>query len=695
MKGFRKISAFICVIALVVTSITCYLKTYVSAVSYETLTYTKLSDNISYSKLSDGIEGMSPTSPELLDAGTTLLFAFSADNQNVKVAINGTNVTAGDDRVIEIGNSIAKVNPQKFDDNAYTLISISSSKGISEYVIKRGNPTSGGEIPTSNQGQTETTKEGQTTAPIETSTQAAAATLPKQLIGLDIATKSGESSIDNAVMFAWADANNPNNVDGYDSSVTSVVIYIYKDGALVTKIGNATNGGVVGGLSAGTYTAQAANVNSKGEGPLSETKSFTITGETLKYTYPVNCIGPKTPNGLNIITGNPEVPENDPAQQDNKLGVAWAPSSNASVPAYDMSVVGYNVYIFDAETGKPYRRAYVEGVSTNTVLLESVSSGTYLVFLSAVNAAGEESALAAPSFGQSSKVTVKGVKIDNAQDFDTPDQPTLPFGLTIITEGIQYGFTVAWSSEASFEGQKLNLFVDGVCIKSGINGAESSYYENRLAAGTYTVEVKSQYTDTNVESFGLSKTITIAADPGVEAKTPAQLADSSYKPYEKEDITTTVSPIETSEDNTTNGKDETTTGKDETTKDMTTTGNDVHPTTGSVKPTQNPTSVIKPATVKVVKSSVKKAVKKKNAKKVKIKIKKVTKVTGYKIQFSKKKNFKKVLLSKKVKKISFNIISTKLKKANKLYVRVKVYRVVSGKTYESGWSNAKKVKITK
>ena len=119
-----------------------------------------------------------------------------------------------------------------------------------------------------------------------------------------------------------------------------------------------------------------------------------------------------------------------------------------------------------------------------------------MAYLSAVDAEGRESALAATSFGQSSKVTVKGQVIDNAQSFDKPNQPTLPDGLSILTEGIKYGFTIAWSGEADLTGQRLNLFVDGVCIKAGINGSVASYYENRLATGTYEVEVRSQYTST-------------------------------------------------------------------------------------------------------------------------------------------------------------------------------------------------------
>lgn len=260
-----------------------------------------------------------------------------------------------------------------------------------------------------------------------------ATSLPKKVLGLAAVSKSGSDTIENAIMFAWAGADDTANVDGYDPTVTSTVIYIYKDGKLVTKIGNATKGGVVGGLSAGSYTAQAANVNSMGEGPLSETVSFTVTGATLNYTYPVNCIGPKTPAGLSYITGNPEVPADNPAQKDNKLGVAWAPSSEASIPSADSSVVGYNLYLFDAKTGTPYRRVYVDGITKSNVILESVSAGEYLAYLSAVDSEGRESALAATSFGQSSKVTVKGQVIDNAQSFDKPNQPTLPDGISILT----------------------------------------------------------------------------------------------------------------------------------------------------------------------------------------------------------------------------------------------------------------------
>ena len=530
-----------------------------------------------------------------------------------------------------------------------------------------------------------------------------ATSLPKKVLGLAAVSKSGSDTIENAIMFAWAGADDTANVDGYDPTVTATVIYIYKDGKLVTKIGNATKGGVVGGLSAGSYTAQAANVNSMGEGPLSETVSFTVTGATLNYTYPVNCIGPKTPAGLSYITGNPEVPADNPAQADNKLGVAWAPSSEASIPSADSSVVGYNLYLFDAKTGTPYRRVYVDGITNSNVILESVSAGEYLAYLSAVDAEGRESALAATSFGQSSKVTVKGQVIDNAQSFDKPNQPNLPLGLSILTEGISYGFTIAWSDVADLTGQRLNLFVDGVCIKVGINGDVASYYENRLATGTYEVEVRSQYTSNNVESFGLKKTVSIKADPGLTGKTPAELADPAYSEYKEPTTnpTTTTKPTSENEtttpvavETTTSAAVETTTTtavETTTTKAVETTTNTNAQTTTKKQPSQ---TTIK-SYVNVGKAVVKKAIKKKNAKKISLTLKRVKGATKYKVQIAKDKKCKKKIVTKTTKKLTYSVSNSKFKKAKKLYARAKAIVVKGGETYQGKWSKPKQVKIKK
>jgi hypothetical protein len=535
-----------------------------------------------------------------------------------------------------------------------------------------------------------------------TSNVSAATALPKKVIGLVANSKSGSDTIENAIMFAWAGADDPANVAGYDPTVTSTVIYIYKDGKQVTKIGNATKGGVVGGLSAGSYTAKAANVNSMGEGDLSETVSFTVTGATLNYTYPVNCIGPKTPAGLSYITGNPEVPADNPAQADNKLGVAWAASSNASIPSADSSVVGYNLYLFDAKTGTPYRRVYVDGITKSNVILESVSAGEYLAYLSAVDAEGRESALAATSFGQSSKVTVKGQVIDNAQSFDKPNQPNLPLGLSILTEGIDYGFTIAWSGEADLTGQRLNLFVDGVCIKVGINGDVASYYENRLATGTYEVEVRSQYTSNNVESFGLKKTVSIKADPGLSGKTPAELADPAYSEYEEpttnptttaENETTPV--VETTPSVETTPEIETTTEKTETTSAVETTKPQESNTNAQTTTKKQPSQTTEKSSVNVGKAVVKKAIKKKNAKKISLTLKRVKGATKYKVQIAKDKKFKKTIVTKTTKKLTYSVSNSKFIKAKKLYARAKAIVVKGEKTYQGKWSKPKQVEIKK
>ena len=539
-----------------------------------------------------------------------------------------------------------------------------------------------------------------------------AASLPKKVLGLVAVSKSGPDTIENAIMFAWAGADDTANVDGYDPTVTATVIYIYKDGKLVTKIGNATKGGVVGGLSAGSYTARAANVNSMGEGSLSEEVSFTVTGATLNYTYPVNCIGPKTPAGLSYITGNPEVPADNPAQADNKLGVAWAASSNASIPSADSSVVGYNLYLFDAKTGTPYRRVYVDGITNSNVILESVSAGEYLAYLSAVDAEGRESALAATSFGQSSKVTVKGQFIDNAQSFDKPNQPTLPLGLSILTEGIDYGFTIAWSNVADLTGQRLNLFVDGVCIKVGINGDVASYYENRLATGTYEVEVRSQYTSNNVESFGLKKTVSIKADPGLSGRTPAELADPAYSEYEEPttnptttaEPTTTAKPtsenettpvVETTPSVETTPEIETTTEKTETTPAVETTKPQESNTNAQTTTKKQPSQTTKTSSVKVGKTVVKKAIKKKNAKKISLTLKRVKGATKYKVQIAKDKKFKKTIVTKTTKKLTYSVSNSKFIKAKKLYARAKAIVVKGEKTYQGKWSKPKQVEIKK
>ena len=128
--------------------------------------------------------------------------------------------------------------------------------------------------------------------------------------------------------------------------------------------------------------------------------------------------------------------------------------------------------------------------------------------------------------------------------------------------------------------------------------------------------------------------------------------------------------------------------QDETTtpakQDETTT---VAPTTKAISTTAAP------ATVK--KTTVKATAKKLSSNKVKLSVKKVAGASKYAVQISTTKNFKKVVAKKTSKKAVFTVKSKKLKGKKKLYVRVKVYKKVNGKTVASQWSKATKIRLKK
>lgn len=114
--------------------------------------------------------------------------------------------------------------------------------------------------------------------------------------------------------------------------------------------------------------------------------------------------------------------------------------------------------------------------------------------------------------------------------------------------------------------------------------------------------------------------------------------------------------------------------------------------TPSPAPVNKPT---KPAKV-TVKTTKLKSAKNAKGKKIVVKWKKNTAGNGYQIQYSTSKKFAK---GNKTKTISKNKTTSytikKLKKKKTYYVRIRTYKKVSGKTYYSGWSSVKKVKIKK
>ena len=155
----------------------------------------------------------------------------------------------------------------------------------------------------------------------------------------------------------------------------------------------------------------------------------------------------------------------------------------------------------------------------------------------------------------------------------------------------------------------------------------------------------------------------------------------------KDDETTTVAPAQNETTTAAPAQKETTTvapAQNETTT--------VAPTTKAISTTAAPATV-KKTTVK--KTTVKATAKKLSSNKVKLSVKKVAGASKYAVQISTTKNFKKVVAKKTSKKAVFTVKSKKLKGKKKLYVRVKVYKKVNGKTVASQWSKATKIRLKK
>ena len=71
-------------------------------------------------------------------------------------------------------------------------------------------------------------------------------------------------------------------------------------------------------------------------------------------------------------------------------------------------------------------------------------------------------------------------------------------------------------------------------------------------------------------------------------------------------------------------------------------------------------------------------------------------VTGYEVQYSTNKDFKKGVHTKKVTGAAKVKVTIKgLKKNKKYYVRIRTYKKVGGKKYVSKWSKKKSVKISR
>ena len=73
--------------------------------------------------------------------------------------------------------------------------------------------------------------------------------------------------------------------------------------------------------------------------------------------------------------------------------------------------------------------------------------------------------------------------------------------------------------------------------------------------------------------------------------------------------------------------------------------------------------------------------------------KQATQTTGYEIQYSLKKNFKKAKTYTVKKNKTTKATIKKLKGGKTYYVRIRTYKTVKGKKYRSAWSSAKKIKV--
>ena len=70
-----------------------------------------------------------------------------------------------------------------------------------------------------------------------------------------------------------------------------------------------------------------------------------------------------------------------------------------------------------------------------------------------------------------------------------------------------------------------------------------------------------------------------------------------------------------------------------------------------------------------------------------------SKITGYQVQYSLKKNFSSKKTVTVSKAATTKVVIKKLKSKKTYYVRIRAYKKVKGKKYYSAWSKAKTVKV--
>ena len=243
-------------------------------VDYSSLTYTKAKPNgvgdfpeLYYSFVTNELNA----NVDYLDAGATFQFAYSADNkqEDTKITVNGVETEPGAGVVSMYTQGLTKLNPKAMEDNAYTHVVITSTKGKLEIVFKKGTPASSGTTtttttttttePTSSDTTTTTTTEpasSDTTTTTTTTTEAPEVTTPAKVPGL---TYAGNENL--PFYFAWQGVAGAN---GYN---------VYLDGQLITKVDGVTYEFSKDLFAeAREYTIAVAAVNEAGEGTKTEYK---------------------------------------------------------------------------------------------------------------------------------------------------------------------------------------------------------------------------------------------------------------------------------------------------------------------------------------------------------------------------------------------------------------------------------------
>ena len=257
------------------------------------------------------------------------------------------------------------------------------------------------------------------------------------------------------------------------------------------------------------------------------------------------------------------------------------------------------------------------------------------------------------------------------------------------TLGLYVSFADADFGTITVNGKAADIKVAGAGIWFKLSNFTDMYNDVVITNGAGTVKATLYvYNKNGVDNSKKDDETTTSAKQD-ETTTPAK-QDETTTPAKQDETTT---PAKQDETTTPAKQDETTTAKqDETTTAKQNETTTVAPTTKAISTTAAPATV-KKTTVK--KTTVKATAKKLSSNKVKLSVKKVAGASKYAVQISTTKNFKKVVAKKTSKKAVFTVKSKKLKGKKKLYVRVKVYKKVNGKTVASQWSKATKIRLKK